>query len=927
MPKNKAPKASASRRKKPFLPPILVGIDTEYQQDPTNSSRNMVLSYQWCIRGFDGSTTSGILHVYDGKRIPFVHLLTEAVKDALAKGVLKVWPDNLWVFAHYSAAEISMFSDRAYLMRKLSLQRGSFVTREKPLFLSKSIGGHKRLFIVRLADTKHLSPAKKQSLSDLGEVVGLPKLNIEKADIEAMGAFRERDLQTFEEYAKRDAEVALRYGVKILEYADRCGIARNNRPPLTLGSMGVDNTILSLRQQGIRPGEFFGVSRKETKRMIEASRGGRYKKVVHCAYQELYPEANGVFDAALRGYVGARNECFMFGPWRNGPYTDYDLRGAYPTSMAAIRMPDWKNTRRLFDGDEFAPDSLVVAYIEFEFPKSVRFPVFACDGKDRGLIFPRTGKTYAWGPELFVAKNLGARIEIKEGFIIPWLDQRRPFAAFVQEQTAARRKAEAEGNALDALLAKEMVNSAYGKTGQGLKNKSVFNTMTNETEKTGPSPITCPPYAGFTTGTNRALLAEILNRIPRTREVINVITDGFLTNATRSEVDEACRGELAILFGQWRAIVAGKPESIIEEKGSTPGICGVRTRLHFSLDGGSSVAEDDENEDPAEPGNIVANVGIKFEAEDFEDCPDEKAKKVKRSQLLEELFANRKPGQKRVMKRLRNGRDIYDDPNCDITFEISEHKLSMEYDFKRQVDVISLGHVGGREHLSFTTKPWDSVEEFNAFRDKIDGAAFVLKTEADLSQIDQILQHQNHQPSVGKRRPTRKQGEGRRAMATRQAQQIAATKTGTPKQIASKLTAAGIQTDAKQVNQYRKDAARRNPSAKELEASTSVLDVHHRLANALPDHDGEGLPPDAQVEFRELRLAVTQEAGLLSSAAGVSVLGQVVPVTASDGSGGIRLKAAFTAEGETTPLEVRQVRDFAKLRRDEFDESVDNESN
>lgn len=106
-----------------------------------------------------------------------------------------------------------------------------------------------------------------------------------------------------------------------------------------------------------------------------------------------------------------------------------------------------------------------------------------------------------------------------------------------------------------------------------------------------------------------------------------------------------------------------------------------------------------------------------------------------------------------------------------------------------------------------------------------------------------------------------------------------------------------------------------------------MLDVHHRLANALPDHDGAGLPPDAQVQFRELRLAVIQEAGLLASAAGVSVLGQVVPVTASDGSGDVRLQAAFTRKGETTALEVREVRDFAKLRRGELEDSVDNKSN
>jgi hypothetical protein len=41
----------------------------------------------------------------------------------------------------------------------------------------------------------------------------------------------------------------------------------------------------------------------------------------------------------------------------------------------------------------------------------------------------------------------------------------------------------------------------------------------------------------------------------------------------------------------------------------------------------------------------------------------------------------------------------------------------------------------------------------------------------------------------------------------------------------------------------------------------------------------------------------------------------------------VRIQAAFTAKGETTPLEVREVRDFAKQRMVELDDSVDNESN
>lgn len=617
----------------------------------------------------------------------------------------------------------------------------------------------------------------------------------------------------------------------------------------------------------------------------------------------------------------------MFGPHRNGPYIDYDLRGAYPTAMAAIRMPDWVNARQVRDGEVFEADALAVMRVRFSFPESVRFPVLACDGEGRGLIFPHAGETFAWAPEVAVARNLGASIEVLEGYFIPWLDDRRPFATFIQEQTQIRQAAKAVNNTFYEMLAKETVNSAYGKTGQGLKNKSVFDTAMDDTRETGPSAITCPFFAGFTTAMVRAVLGEILNQLPFNCEVVNVITDGFLTNATRAEVLAACNGPLASLFAHWREIAAGQREDIVEEKGTTPGICGVRTRLHFSLDGGTSVAEDDETEDPAEPGNIVANVGVKFDEKDYEGCIGEPAIKQRRSELLEALFANRQPGQTRTMKRLRNARDIYDDPNCDITIDARDQKLNMEFDFKRQVDAISSGLIGRAPHLAFTTKPWASIEEFNTFRDKIDGTAFVLKTAEDLPNLEKLSQHKGHTPSSGKRRPVRRQGEGRRALATRQVQQIAASKAGKPRHIAAKLTEAGIATTPGHISQIRKDANRRAPKPTELPATTSVLDIHHRFANALPAHDGAGLPPDAQVQFLDIRAEVANRAAQLTQDTGASIQGLIMPVTATDGSGKVRLQATFTQKGETTPLTVWEVRDSNKQREGEVNNSPDKESN
>lgn len=71
--------------------------------------------------------------------------------------------------------------------------------------------------------------------------------------------------------------------------------------------------------------------------------------------------------------------------------------------------------------------------------------------------------------------------------------------------------AEASGEILDALLAKETINSAYGKMGQDLKNKSAFDTTKGDTDKIGPSLISSPFFAGFITAVNREVSAEITN--------------------------------------------------------------------------------------------------------------------------------------------------------------------------------------------------------------------------------------------------------------------------------------------------------------------------------------------------------------------------------------------------------------------------------
>lgn len=78
---------------------------------------------------------------------------------------------------------------------------------------------------------------------------------------------------------------------------------------------------------------------------------------------------------------------------------DIDLRSAYPKAMAAIGVLDYERLRLVREDaiDEFRADVAGFADIVYDTPASVRFPYFG-ERTERGLIFPRRGRTVATAP-------------------------------------------------------------------------------------------------------------------------------------------------------------------------------------------------------------------------------------------------------------------------------------------------------------------------------------------------------------------------------------------------------------------------------------------------------------------------------------------------------------------------------------------------
>jgi hypothetical protein len=174
---------------------------------------------------------------------------------------------------------------------------------------------------------------------------------------------------------------------------------------------------------------------------------------------------------------------------------------------------------------------------------------------------------------------MGATIAVEAGWRIEWVTgSPRPFELFTQKINTIRAGARANGDKILDELAKEVGNSAYGKTAQavntfrtvndagiyGRRGKRVFDPRNEQMQDLPPSSITCPMLAAFTTGVVRALISEALARLPASAFVASVTTDGFLSSVPVHSLDTS--GPVAAAFGAARARISPGHPAVWEEK-------------------------------------------------------------------------------------------------------------------------------------------------------------------------------------------------------------------------------------------------------------------------------------------------------------------------------------------------------------------------
>lgn len=542
---------------------IYMGFDTEYQYNEVKGY-NEILSYQVVAQSPKGQCSIVVYPKSGAKhhRWVFDKLVAHTLEEMFERGLISAVPEQIIVFGHFLRADLTTFSDFwknqkttlrgirrtvASAMQDYGVDVQTLGKRKagKDPQVIESPSGEKFRTKVRFVDTLALSP-NGSGLSVIGKLIGLQKLELPDGYAkDQMRKFLDEQPEQFEAYALRDAEIALAYGLRMFKFSTvELGLSKC---PTTLGAIGVSVFQKTLNESGIDKRDAFG-EREITTQHWNAKLGRPHTK------KEFIPtEARELFERlAIKSYFGGRNECFTCGVTEVGTYYDFDLSGAYTTGMVDLRPLDYENAFMSRSINDFCGHVCGFARVRFSFPNGTRFPCLPVHHELYGLYFPLTGETYATAPELEVARNMGAHVEILQGVVIPWMVESEPlflpFVRLIREKRTSYPK-----KSFEEAMWKEIGNSLYGKTAQGLRDKTAFELANGLTKDIPRSAVTNPYFAAHTTGFVRAVIGELLASIPEHRQVISVTTDGFLTDATKEELNLS--GVMCLRFNEYDQMV------------------------------------------------------------------------------------------------------------------------------------------------------------------------------------------------------------------------------------------------------------------------------------------------------------------------------------------------------------------------------------
>lgn len=736
---------------------LVIAYDTEYTSaSPFNSelkhTDNQLVSMQYLvwapktnlvaagIEYFPAPTSVEEAKSHKRRRVTFSGMIGRVLHGAekaglFSGGISKNQKINIVIVSHFNRADLPAFRDSSSLFRKTDLIQGCLVTIGHPVTARVNVGPRRQSTIsVTFLDTRTIAADGAKSLEKIGDELKFNKLSVpsvideigaEVPGIERMDLCAQQHREAFEAYALRDCAVALEWLRQVNKFALDWGVELT---PRTIASLGV-NKFASMNGDCL------------------ASFLGRKPKARSGFHQEFRDDIKDFTSIFADAYFGGRNESYANGIWRapeGREFVDYDFKSAYGCGQAFLRIPDWSRCRFTNDISELAQcDHMSFARIRFSHPPDCLFPAGPIDtgASNLGLLFCLEGTTTVIGPELLVMLNLGAKIDIISGSVVPWIDPNgvRPVVNLAMDVN--RIRASFPKGSLFELLAKTSLNGLYGKFAQAVGSlKSTANIQKGFDSRSGemkPLPwsmITNPAFASYISGIPRAALSELLATLSKKYPhvvTLSATTDGLLCSATREEIEDCLSGPACQLLKSLRALIDPKGSDVIMEvKHRALEVLQIKTRGQVSL-----VPSPDSKP-------ILAKAGHKL-SKDFEK-PESAVAEIAR------LHRHRdNPGHNFIdQTRLISFRDQWK-TGGDLVAVTPRIKTNFEFDHKRMwhdpIDVDGLIH--------FTTRPHKDLAAFLQHRRACDRYRQIdeggpLMRFADLSDLEAYLS----KPSLHSRR-------------------------------------------------------------------------------------------------------------------------------------------------------------------------------
>lgn len=547
---------------KPNIGSLVIGFDSEYYGDP-----RVIISWQFSVVVGD-DLYEYVFISKNGNKLSLEVALARILDDigvykpvdARSVNIGKKSESDITVVCHSGLADWSTLDQSGKyhkdILKCCSHVQGGLVTLRPVKFAAKSVAarhGHNAKYYkisLTIADTMCHAPSKKRTLMDLGEVIGIPKIELPTKPInyiERMDQLMIDNPRLFFEYASQDSIVALLYLASLYGY--------NHQPSVTLSAAGA-KLMKEMMMHYLQVASTEGFERKY--RGLHRVKHGLIPRkngpgfVASTSLEPISDKANTIHNYFSAAYKGGYNSCSEVGYYSNKTY-DYDLRNAYPTAMCVVPDIDWDNPIKYeiknevltlqkwhVSGDVYNPLMPFAGYVRFEFPENVKYPCIPVN-VDGIPVYPLTSDgldgVYACGPELYLALRLGAKVWCETGYVLNALERQEGVSHSLRTAvyTLVKDRARAEKicgkGSLEELILKVIVNSCYGKTAQNVIEKHTWSACRDEMENIGFSSITNPVYACMTTSIVRAILIAVQNQATERGYLTHsVTTDGFITD-------------------------------------------------------------------------------------------------------------------------------------------------------------------------------------------------------------------------------------------------------------------------------------------------------------------------------------------------------------------------------------------------------------